>query len=550
MTNVRFRDLDGGEIKKCYNIPGIYDVTLTVINEHGEDVVVFDELITAKIEAPEKAIISIINKSNQIITPGNISNNEYETPPKIRSSVSNFIDLEVQKGTFVSNRSFAGELLNEDQNPIDPVIEYTWDLGDELEHINSNYTRALYSIGGYYNITLRVDTKFGSYRITEYKDSIDIIEKQNLWLYGFKNKNTNSSGIVRAWEFGLISETFKKLGNQEIYVDRNNSFLNYLDSNVFEKDAKSRAQGEFDKNVGFAQKNVESSGDGGDSLLFWAKGGASSDQKQILIKKYKAFDDTYESLDPLNKNWNWAALVSSEKIYFVFGSYQNQASGENLADNKRIDYNLNTLSPSVTVSLQSSDFENGAEELLFHPSNFIQDTEIANFRKPSKGYFCTYRTAWKDSSGYILRNSSVNDFFRIADFYRTNGNLEDSYNTLTRLPDMVGGAKTEGQLVTLSNGVFFFNNSGDISAWNDVTLTWEIGRSSSSTLSFQSLQDRNVANFANESNSLLAASDNDKVAYLSFDYSEKAFIKFNATDLSFSSAGARPYEPQFKLGIY
>jgi hypothetical protein len=115
---------------------------------------------------------------------------------------------------------------------------------------------------------------------------------------------------------------------------------------------------------------------------------------------------------------------------------------------------------------------------------------------------------------------------------------------------MVGGAKTEGQLVTLSNGVFFFNNSGDISAWNDVTLTWEIGRSSSSTLSFQSLQDRNVANFANESNSLLAASDNDKVAYLSFDYSEKAFIKFNATDLSFSSAGARPYEPQFKLGIY
>jgi len=550
MTNVRFRDLDGGEITKCYETPGIYDVTLTVINENGEDVVVFDELITAKIQAPEKAIININNKSNQILYEGVISNDGYDTPPKIRSSISDFIDLEVQQTTFSSNRSFAGELLDENQKPIDPIVEYTWDLGDELDHSNSNYTRALYSVGGYYNITLRVDTKFGSYRITEYENAIDIIEKQNLWLYSFKNKNTNSSGIIRAWEFGLVSETFKKLGNQEIYITRNNSFLDYLGSNVFESDAKFRAQKEFDRNVGFAQKNLDSSGDGGESLLFWAKGGANTDEKQILIKKYKAFDDTYESLDPISKSWNWASLVSSEKIYFVFGSYDNQASGENLADNSRVDYSLSNLAILNTVFLQASDFENGAEELLSHPSNFVQDTEIVNFTKPSNGYFCTYRSTWKDSSGYLLRNSSVNDFFRIADFYRTNGNLEDAYNILTRLPDMIGGAKTEGQLITLSNGVFFFNNSGDISAWNDTTLTWEVGRSSSSTLSFISLQDRNATNFSDESNSLLAASDNDKIAYLSFDYSEKAFIKFNGTDLTFSSAGIRPSEQQFKLGIY
>jgi len=54
----------------------------------------------------------------------------------------------------------------------------------------------------------------------------------------------------------------------------------------------------------------------------------------------------------------------------------------------------------------------------------------------------------------------------------------------------------------------------------------------------------------NKSNTLFAASDKDRIAYLSYDYSEKAFIKFNGTDLTFTSAGVRPSGKQFNMSIY
>ena len=115
---------------------------------------------------------------------------------------------------------------------------------------------------------------------------------------------------------------------------------------------------------------------------------------------------------------------------------------------------------------------------------------------------------------------------------------------------MIGSVKLEGQLVTLSNGVFMFNNSGEICAWNDSSLTWEVGRANSSSLSFRSVQDTSASNFDDKSNTLLATSDNDRIAYLSYDYSEKTFIKFNGTDLTFSTLRFRPPGTQFKMGIY
>ena len=114
---------------------------------------------------------------------------------------------------------------------------------------------------------------------------------------------------------------------------------------------------------------------------------------------------------------------------------------------------------------------------------------------------------------------------------------------------MLGSIKTEGQLVTLNSGVFFFNNSGEISAWNDTSLTWEVGRSNVSTGTFRSLQDTNQPNFADISNTLLATSDNDSLAYLSFNYSLNSFIKFNLIDQTFSLLSSRP-ENQIKMGVY
>jgi len=532
-----------------FNDPGIYDIKLLVKNEYGEDFVIFEKIVTTKIEAPEQAIINLIPKTFQNYKEGTPIGGPYNIYPKIRSSTNAFVEMEIQDGENLSNPgySYAGELLDGLGRPIDQIKEYTWMLGDELVHTNSNYARASYSIGGYYDLVLRVDTEFGAYRITKYENSIDIIENQNLWLFNLKTPNSVSGGVLETWEFGLVSEVFKKLGNQTMSLDRNNSFLNEYDNSIYSSSTKEKAKKEFFKNVSFAQQGTLSSGDKGNSILFWASGGLVLEDQKINVKKYNAFDDTYSSLSSIsNRPWNWASLISQDKVYFILGQYNVTSSNSNFANPIKTDYDLNSTSVSSTKTLGISDFENGAEELLNHPSYFNDDGI------PTNGYFASYKTAWKDSTGYILRNSSVNEFFRISDFYKTNGNLSTPFNTITRLPDMTGIAKTEGELVSLSSGVFFFNNSGEISAWNDISLTWETGRASSASSSFRSLQDSNESGFEDKSNSLLATSDGDKLAYLSYDYSKNAFIKFNAIDLTFSSAGnkMRPAGSQLKLGIY
>lgn len=532
-----------------YVDPGVYDVQLTIKNSYGEDTVTFEKSITARIPAPEEARINFIPKTTQRYQDGDpIDGPPFQSSPKIRSTTNTFIDLEIPEGENTENPgySYAGELLSGGE-AIDEIKEYNWNLGDELVHSNSNRTRASYSIGGYYDLILRVDTEFGSYRITKYENSIDIVENQNLWLFNIKNQNSVDGGQLECWEFGLVGETFKKLGNATINLDRSNSFLDSYSNSVYNEETKNRAKREFSKNVAFAPQGTISSGDGGNSLLFWASGGENLSNQEIKIRRYNAFNDTYSSLDSIsNKPWNWASLVSPSFVYFILGQSNDFSSNINKANPFRSDYNLTTTSSASPVSLNISNFENGAEELLDHPSYFNSDGI------PTNGYFATYRTSWKDSTGYILRNSAVNEFFRISDFYKTNGNLSSPYNTITRLPDMSGVAKTEGELVTLSSGIFFFNNSGEISAWNDVSLTWEIGRANSSSISFRSLQDSNISSFDDKSNTLLAASDGDRLAYLSFDYTEKTFIKFNGTDLTFSLAGtgSRPTGKQLKMGIY
>lgn len=538
-------EYSGIKLIKTYQKPGIYNVQLTMINEFGENTVKFDQVILAKNESPEPAVIQLVPRSSQ-----NYTN---EDSPRIRSITNSFINIEIPSGENPENPgySFGGELLKTDGTPIDPIKEYSWYLNDDLPHANSSEARASYSLGGFYDINLRVDTEFGSYRITNYENAIDIVEQKNLWFFNYKpnEKNEDGSGIVQCYEFGLNSETFKTIGNhQTINIQRSNEFLNLppysYGEDYYFSSTLSKSKKEFEKNVGFAISGTASSGERGDALLFWSSGGSVFDEKKINIKKYNGFDDTYETLESItNRPWNWTYLNSLEKIYFLFGHDTNLTPNLNQAFSQRLDYDLSSETTSQPIELQNSNFENGADELLRHPSYF--ENGIA-----TNGYFATYRSAWKDYTGYILRNSGINEFFRLASFYKTNGNVSNPFITITKLPDVVGSAKLEGELVTLYNGIFMFNNSGEVCAWNDSSLTWEIGRANSSTLSFRTVQDTTSDNFEDKSNTLLATSDSDRIAYLSFDYSEKAFIKFNATDLTFSTTKFRPTGTQFKMGVY
>ena len=161
-----------------------------------------------------------------------------------------------------------------------------------------------------------------------------------------------------------------------------------------------------------------------------------------------------------------------------------------------------------------------------------------------------YRSCWKDSAGFFMRNQGVGDFFRIKSFYKTSGTTTDYFVDIKKLNDMSGSTKVEGQLVTLSQGVYFFNNSGSISAYNPTSNVWETGGTGVNSSSFRLLQDNTVSGYDNATQTLVATSDNDKIAYLSFDYSNKAYVKFNETTLTFSNVSNRPSGNQWIMSIF
>jgi PKD repeat protein len=537
--------VNGATIQKCFSIPGIYDVSLKVINEYGEDIVKFERAIDARIGAPNEAVIDFTAKSSQHLTPGQPTGGPYTTPPKIKSATNVFIDVRVKSGENPNTpgRSYAGELLNGHGSAIDPITAYTWNLSDDLSHSNSHIARAIYSVGGIYNVELRVDTELGAYRITTYEDVVDIVEQTNLWLWTFTSESY-SGGIVRANEFGLISETFKSR-TPTLLVNRNNSFLDYLGFAPFTSGTEAKAKKEFARNTMFSGNGTTTSGEHGDALLFWSSGGNDVEHQKIIINKFNGFLDTYESETSIDdKPWNWAALCSETDAYFIFGTQEfSTPPYHNYANPEKTTYSLEDQS-YTSVPLTASDFNNGADVLLEHISKY---TDIGI---PKNGYFAVYRTAWKDQTGYLVRNSAINEFFRLSGFYKTEGTISDPFLTMTRLPDVGGVAKTEGQLVPMSNGIFFFNNSGDISAYNEASGVWEKAGPTLGSVSFRTLQDSSVNAYDNIANTLLATSDKEHRAYLSYDYSSNAFIKFNNVDLTFSSAGSRPSGTQFIMGIY
>ena len=105
-------------------------------------------------------------------------------------------------------------------------------------------------------------------------------------------------------------------------------------------------------------------------------------------------------------------------------------------------------------------------------------------------------------------------------------------------------------MVALSNGVYFFNNTGEVAVYNPTTNVWSTGGPGIGSPAFSSLQDIKVAGFDNSSNSLVATSDTNHNAYLSFDYSNSSFIKFSELDLTFSKLPDRPLGEQFNMTVY
>lgn len=528
-------DQDMGTVKKTYIQPGIFDVTLRVKNEFGEDECTFPNYIQARVEAPKEAIIRFRENSSQIGTPGIPSDGPFSVTPKIRSSINSLISFEIDPGenAAIPGYSYAGELLNGAGNPLDPINSYTWSFGDDLPHANSNSAQASYSVGGIYDLKLRVDTEFGAYRITTYEDSIDIVENVNLWLWTYSSSNT-----IRAYEYGLISQTFKLINAGTTVISRNNSFLNNVPNSAQQKS-------EFRKNVGFAPRSNSTSGQQGSALLYYSSGRNEVDSvatESINLVEFNGFLDTYIPRNPITRPWGWASFDSPSTSYFILGSVASYPLNASPANMVRTELNLLSLNTNE-ITMSSSDLTN-ATELSNNVSVFGNDGSS------TYGDFSVYRTAWKDSTGYMARNDGVGPFFRIKSFYKTQGTIGSPFQTFKKLQDVQGSTKLEGEMINLIDGIYFFNNSGAVSRYDDVSSVWSTTGPGVNSASFRQLQDSAVNGFESQSNTLFTASDGDRRAYLSYDYSTRSFLKFEQVTKTFSLLGNRPAGDQFVIGVY
>lgn len=551
-------------VTNIYSTPGKYDVSLTVKNNQGSDVLKLPSYIYARLEAPDEAIVNLIKRTGQLyiaatrydqngdLIHGINTSNPDDAHPILKTKTNTIIDLQIPEGkNTTTGKSYSGELLDGNDYPIDPVTSYTWSLSDDLSHSNNRKTRAAYSIGGLYNVIVRTDTDLLSYRITQYPNVIDVVEDVNLWLW---NYSADSSTDVRSYEFGLLSETFKTGPAPIKALNIDSSFLSSHPIN------SEQLIKEFNRNNGMASRTATTSGSGGESVLYWATGRADDEavtKEGIDFLLYNAFQGTYSTsstISSIARRWNWISFNTLSDVYFLLGltdaeesSITKFTSPTNQSMVKRGLVDFGDSSSTFT----DSNYKNGAEELKHNAAlgaggNFHAADPFKG--EPVYGHFSSYRTAYKNNTGYIIRNEGSGPTFRLKSFYRTEGVASAPIQTIRKLTNMPGTVKYEGQLVPLTSGLYFFDNSSSVSVYNDTAEVWETGQSVAT--SFISLQDTSVSGFGDTTNTLLAASDGDRKVYLSFDYSEKAFISFNETDLTFKSLGSRPTGTQWQMGVY
>ena len=146
-------DIVNGDITKTYSTPGIYDVSLTVTNEFGSDEITIPYIVTARVEAPDEATIEFAPLTSQ----------SYDGTV-IRSKTNEIISALV---------------LTNGEQALDPIATYVWEFNDDLEHDDSDTAKALYSVGGIYDLKLKSETELGAYRITTFDKRSQLILLRN-----------------------------------------------------------------------------------------------------------------------------------------------------------------------------------------------------------------------------------------------------------------------------------------------------------------------------------------------------------------------------------
>lgn len=512
-------------VNHTFEKPGLYTIRMKVKNTYGEDTVVFENMINARYAAPDEAIIEYVLQPSQVY----FSTNNY-----IKTPVGVPLYLFVENGiNILTGNKYSGELVDINKNVLDKIIEYTWVLSDNLSHGNSMSTNALYSIGGYYDVVLRTDTASQAFRITLLEKFINVVEQRNAWLF-----TTNGSNI-NACEMGFLSEVFKTKQSAYLAISSNTAFLSGQTN-------ATQLLREFKKNWNFTPKSSTPSGLGGISLIHYPSGRYSADpvtNESINAFNFNGFDETYSSYPSYSgRPWNWVPMNINNHTYFILGNSTVVPTGTSPTNMKLLDNNIQDQTYTVSQTYTTSNFTSAANSLKYNAAQY-NSLGVA-----IDGEFSAYRSCVVNDTGYILKNLTVGTAFQIKAFYSSSTVGTNYLNSFNRLADLIGPAKLEGQLVNLYSGLYFFNNTGTVSAFNTTTLSWATGGPGYNSVAFTDLQDTSVTDYEDESNTLVATSDNNHNAYLSFDYSNKSYIKWNDMDLTFKLLSPRPTGTQWVFG--
>jgi hypothetical protein len=179
-----------------------------------------------------------------------------------------------------------------------------------------------------------------------------VIEKSNLWLMVTGDTGTGVTKNFKAYEFGLVSETFKLNSRTSQSVTRDTSAVS------------GSAAAEWRRNVGFTPRNTTGSGDKGAAVVYWTE--TAPPGISIRFKEYAGFTDTWSdpTLTTLERGWNWVGFNTGSKLYFILGSQPTLGAntpGNSPTNQRRHTVNLNNYTVSTT-DFDTTNFKNGAEE--------------------------------------------------------------------------------------------------------------------------------------------------------------------------------------------
>jgi len=514
-------------ITHIFENPGIYTIKLKVTNKYGEDTVVFDKMINVRYYAPDVATIEY----HQLAGQQWFADEEYLKTP---AGMAVYLYIPTGINPLTGNM-YTGELIGTNGSIMDKIKEFTWNLSDDLAHPNSVSTNALYTVGGYYDVILRTDTASDAFRITILPNYINVVERTNAWLF------LMSGSKIYANEMGFLSETFKATQTPSTTINRNNSFLTSQTN-------KDQLIKEFYKNTNFTSKSLTPSGLNGYAIMHYAGGRYAADSastEQIKGINFNGFSETYSTYpDYSGRPWNWIPFNYANHTYFILGNATTQPSGSSPVNFQLLDNDIQNETYKVLQTFDTQDFTAQANSLTYNAAQFDSGGNSIY------GNFSSYRSEFKEGYGFILKNNTVGTGFQIKGFYGSEPDASYQISNFVKLPDIVGPAKLEGQLTAMSTLIYFFNNTGAVTAYNPTTKTWSTGGPGYNSVAFNNLQDQTTQDYDDETNTLMVTSDGSHSAYLSFDYSNKSFLKWNDLDLTFTSLNPRPAGNQWLFGTY